>query len=137
MRRSSGFRIAEHIEEVDDVLLFAAGSGISPIRSVIESGVLKGKGVTLYYGAQTPDQMAYQQKFAAWEELGVTVTPCISQPDGTDWAGATGYVQDVAKEAGVPPKCAMLICGMKGMAEGVKALAAETGIAEDKVLANF
>jgi|TARA_B110001469_G_C9443872_1_gene224650 NAD(P)H-flavin reductase len=35
----------------------------------------------------------------------------VSQPDGTGWKGATGYVQDVAKEAGVPKKSAMLICG--------------------------
>ena len=61
----------------------------------------------------------------------------ISKPDGTGWDGATGYVQDVAKENGVPKSCGVLMCGMKGMAEGVKALAAESGIDEDKVLTNF
>ena len=66
------------------------------------------------------------------------VVPVVSKPDG-DWDGATGYVQDVAKAAGVPnPKStAILLCGMKGMAEGVKELAAECGVPEDKVLANF
>eukprot|EP00966_Prymnesium_polylepis_P315015 7279106-Prymnesium_polylepis.1 len=29
----------------------------------------------------------------------------------------------------------MLLCGMKGMAEGVKALSSETGVPEDKVCA--
>ena len=81
--------------------------------------------------------MAYTDKFAEWEKLGVKVTPVISKPDGTDWSGATGYVQDVAKADGVPSKCAMLLCGMKGMAEGVKTLASDTGVAEDKVIANF
>lgn len=47
------------------------------------------------------------------------------------------YVQDVAKADGVPEKCAFLLCGMKGMAEGVKALAGETGVSEDLVIANF
>ena len=44
-----------------------------------------------------------------------------------------------SKEAGVPnPKStAILLCGMKGMAEGVKEFAAEAGIPEDKVLTNF
>jgi len=125
------------LDGVDSVLLFAAGSGISPIRSTIESEVLKGKSVKLYYGAQTPAQMAYSDLFAGWEKLGVEVTPVISKPDGTDWEGKTGYVQDVAKADGVPANCAMLLCGMKGMAEGVKALAAESGVAEDKVLTNF
>jgi len=133
-----GFKVAgDALDGVDNVLLFAAGSGISPIRSAIESGALEGKSVSLYYGAQTPEQMAYQDKFDEWKELGIKVTPVISQPDGTDWTGATGYVQDVAKADGVPEKCAMLLCGMKGMAEGVKELASDAGVAEDKVLANF
>jgi len=135
-----GFKCTgEALDGVTDVLLFAVGSGISPVRSVIESGVLKGKSVSLYYGAQTPKQMAYMDKFAEWEKLGVKVTPVISQADGTDWDGATGYVQDVAKTAGVasPSSTVMLICGMKGMAEGVKALAAEVGVPEENVRANF
>ena len=42
--------------DVQTVLLFATGSGISPIRAVIESGVLeagKRKEVRLYYGTRT------------------------------------------------------------------------------------
>jgi len=133
-----GFKVTgDQLDDVENVICFAAGSGISPIRSALESGALEGKKVTLYYGAQTPEQMAYQSKFASWEAQGVTVTPVISKPEGTQWKGATGYVQDVAKAEGVPSKCAMLLCGMKGMAEGVKALASETGVPEDKVLANF
>lgn len=134
----SGFKVYE--TEDDCVMLFAAGSGISPIRSAIEDANpkgLKGRKVKLFYGAQDLKSMAYQDKFDEWKELGIKVTPVISQPDGTDWTGATGYVQDVAKADGVPEKCAMLLCGMKGMAEGVKELASDAGVAEDKVLANF
>ena len=46
-------------------------------------------------------------------------------------------MQDVARAAGVPEKSAMLICGMKGMAEGVKQLAADSGLDEKMVIANF
>ena len=133
----SGFKIAPVLDQVDSVLLFAAGSGISPIRSTIESGMLAGKDVRLYYGARTLDMMAYQDKFAAWEKLGVSVTPVISKPEGTSWKGATGYVQEIAKEKGVPKRSALLVCGMKGMFEGVKALAKEAGLADEMVMANF
>jgi len=83
--------------------------------------------------------MSYQDKFAEWEKLGTNVVPVISKPDGTGWEGETGYVQDVAKAAGVasPKATAILMCGMKGMAEGVKALAEDEGIPEDRVWANF
>jgi len=81
--------------------------------------------------------MAYQDKFESWEKMGVTVTPVISRPEGTGWTGCTGYVQEVAEKAGFPSSCAILLCGMKGMAEAVKELASKQGIPEDKVLTNF
>jgi len=125
---------------VSSVLLFAAGSGISPIRAVMESEALKGvDSVKLYYGASTPSQMAYQDSFDAWKTMGVDVVPVISKPEGTDWTGTTGYVQDVCKADGVDKadSTAILLCGMKGMFEGIQALAADVGIPEDKVLTNF
>ena len=80
------------------VLLFAVGSGISPIRSVMESKVLKDKKVTLYYGSQTPDKMAYKERIEEWKKSGVEVVCVVSQPDGTGWEGATGYVQERERE---------------------------------------
>ncbi len=38
------------------VLLFATGSGISPLRAVIDSGALAGRDVTLYYGTRNPGE---------------------------------------------------------------------------------
>jgi len=136
----SGFlKTADALEGMSDVLLFAVGSGISPIRATIESGALKGKKAHLYFGCRTPELMSYQDKFDAWREMGVDVTPVISQPDGTGWEGATGYVQDVAAGAGVdaPKSTAILVCGTKGMFEGVKDFAADNGVPEDKILSNF
>ena len=170
------------LDGIDTVLLFAAGSGISPIRSVMESGKLKDVGsVKLFYGASTPEQMAYQDKvraaedahrpqgthmrarpctamhgvqgctrthllthsrisqFDEWKAAGVDVTAVISKAEGTEWKGATGYVQDVCQSAGIddPKSTAILVCGMKGMFEGVKELATEAGMPEDRLLANF
>jgi ferredoxin-NADP reductase len=49
------------------VVLFATGSGISPVRALLEEGVLsrgQGADVRLYYGARTPARMAYQDRWA-------------------------------------------------------------------------
>lgn len=45
----------------------------------------------------------------------------------------------MAKAAGIanPEKTIVLLCGMKGMAEGVKEVCTEAGIDESKILANF
>ena len=138
-----GFPVAEKLADCSTVLMFCVGSGIAPIRSVIESGVLQGKTARLYYGCKTPLQMSYQDKFKEWfTKYQVRVTPTISQPDGTakfTWAGENGYVQDVAaaQKLGDPASTGVLLCGTKPMAEGVKAWATGVGIAEEKCLTNF
>ncbi|KAJ9554198.1 hypothetical protein OSB04_018243 [Centaurea solstitialis] len=81
-------------EDYQSVLIFATGSGISPIRSLIESGFSADKrsDVRLYYGARNLQRMAYQDRFKTWESSGVTIVPVLSQPDDS-WVGETGYVQ--------------------------------------------
>jgi NAD(P)H-flavin reductase len=137
----NGFKVDEKLGgDVTDVLLFAAGSGISPIRSAIESGKLAAKSsVTLYYGAREPALMAYMDKFGAWEDVGVKVVPVLSQ-GGDGWEGRAGYVQAALREdiAGLAPaKTGALMCGMKGMAEDVKTTLTEAGVDEEKILTNF
>lgn len=127
-----GFPMKENLEgfkydfPTQNVLLFAAGSGIAPIRSAIESGQLgispPGKGgrtARLYYGARSMDEMPYKELFGKWELAGVQVVPILSQPSD-DYKGRSGYVQTALEEDGVPiPRnSGALMCGMKGMAEG-------------------
>uniref|UniRef100_A0A7S2G1T3 FAD-binding FR-type domain-containing protein n=1 Tax=Florenciella parvula TaxID=236787 RepID=A0A7S2G1T3_9STRA len=140
----SGFKMEDNFSEtgandfpVQNVLLFAAGSGISPIRSAIESGALAGKDCTLYYGARDTTFMAYMEKFDEWEAKGVKVVPVMSKADG--WDGRTGYVQAALKEDGVKlaRNTGALMCGMKGMAEEVKEALVEAGVDEGRVLTNF
>lgn len=150
-----GFPIDENLEgfkfdfPTQNVLLFAGGSGIAPIRSAIESGRLgtssgKGRTCTLYYGVTTPDDMPYVSKFPQWEEMGVQVVPVVSRPDvkcesGAVWGGRTGYVQNALEEDGVPiPRnSGALLCGQKGMCESVKSMLTESGVFEGRVLFNF
>ena len=148
-----GFPCQENLEgfkydfPTQNVLLFATGSGIAPIRSAIESKQLNisgGRTCTLYYGVRTPDDMPYVSKFAQWEELGVQVVPVISQPDlpcesGAVWQGRTGYVQNALEEDGVPiPRnSGALLCGVKGMCESVKSTLLDSGMFEGRILFNF
>jgi NAD(P)H-flavin reductase len=101
-----GFPIEENFEgfkydfPTQNILLFAAGSGIAPIRAAIESQQLKvsggsGRTARLYYGVRTESDLCFVDSFATWEEsCGIEVVPVLSQP-GSDWQGRTGYVQSV------------------------------------------
>jgi len=144
-----GFPITDELESTtkydfptQNILMFAAGSGIAPIRSAIESGQLKagegGRTARLYYGVRSTDDVAYIEKFAKWESFGVEVVPIVSQP-AEGYQGRSGYVQTALEEDGVaiPRNSGALMCGMKGMAEAVKANLVKAGVFEGRILTNF
>ena len=115
------------------VLLFATGTGISPIRAAIASGLLnngssgpaaaKRRDVRLYYGTRSAAATAFADEIEQqWRAAGVRVIPVYSD-EGDD------YVQDVfAKELGAqltsaegekgPTFSATLGEGAPGLAEG-------------------
>ncbi|KAK6921670.1 Oxidoreductase FAD/NAD(P)-binding [Dillenia turbinata] len=123
------------------VLIFATGSGISPIRSLIESGFNADKrsDVRLYYGARNLQRMAYQDRFADWESSGVRIVPVLSQPDDS-WTGERGYVQAAfarAKKISDPQSTGVVLCGQKQMAEEVTSILVVEGVSTEKILKNF
>lgn len=122
-----------------DLVLVGTGSGISPLRSVIEAVAASrsefGK-VSLYFGARTPGAMAYQERFEAWRAAGVDVFPVVSRPQDSGWTGLTGYVQ--THLAGVHTDSAVaFLCGQKAMVEAVKKGLAERGMHAERIFLNF
>lgn len=129
-----------------DILLFATGSGIAPIRAAIEARlnglqVAKRRSVKLFYGARYPERMACRSRFGMWEEDGVEIIPVMSKPEqaAETWTGRTGYVQHALKDIGVehPSQTAALLCGLKGMTEDVRNILIDAGVPEDRILLNF
>ncbi|WCJ33243.1 FAD/NAD(P)-binding oxidoreductase [Euphorbia peplus] len=128
-------------ESYSTVLIFATGSGISPIRSLIESGFSANRrtDVRLYYGARNLKRMAYQDRFKDWESSGVKIVPVLSQPDDS-WAGERGFVQAAfsrAKQIVSPLGTGAVLCGQKQMAEEVTAMLLADGVSNEKILKNF
>uniref|UniRef100_A0A7S4QPQ1 Oxidoreductase FAD/NAD(P)-binding domain-containing protein n=1 Tax=Alexandrium monilatum TaxID=311494 RepID=A0A7S4QPQ1_9DINO len=129
--------------EVSQVGLFAAGSGIAPIRATIESGALEGKVARLYFGAQSEASMPFTDRFEDWTQRGVEVVPVLSKPDGS-WTGRSGYVQDALKEDEergegfvLAARHGALLCGQKEMVAAVRSVYADLGVPEERTLLNF
>lgn len=126
-----------------DVLLFAAGSGIAPIRALVQHITSRrddyGR-VTLFYGQRRDAEFAYRREHLAWERRGVRV---VLSPSGEDdaWQGVRGRVQEVARSlafGGAPPGDAVAYaCGMTAMIEDVRRTLAQAGIPPARVHANF
>jgi len=125
-----------------ELLLFAAGSGISPIRSLVQS-VLAARAsygrVALFYGQRGHEEFAYRDEQAEWARAGVHVVLCASRP-GEEWSGARGYVQDVAESLSwleIDPSGAVaFLCGMKAMVNGVREVLSRAGVDADRVFLN-
>lgn len=135
-----GYPIQHHRGK--DVLLFAVGSGISPIRSLIwylAAHRADYAGVTLFFGARTPKHFAYQDEVAAWQAEGVQVIRVVSrEDDGTDAGYVHGYVQNAVKvHPIVPANTVAFVCGMKPMVEGVTTELAAIGVSGDRIFQNF
>jgi NAD(P)H-flavin reductase len=155
----NGYATAENLDSLkydfptQNVLLFAAGSGLAPIAAAIEAGIWSGRSnadnsigsrtCRLYYGERTADDLCLVERFAAWEKMGVEVVPVLSQPeaapDADEWKGRTGYIQTALAEDGIaiPRNTGALLCGMKGMTESVKELLLASGVFEGRILFNF
>jgi NAD(P)H-flavin reductase len=126
-----------------DVLLFAAGSGIAPIRSLVLHLIADrdryGR-VTLFYGQRRGADFAYRDEHLHWEQHGVRVVLCPSREDDA-WTGVRGYVQEVARSLGFggsePAGSVAFVVGMTAMVEDVRRTLAEAGVPPGSVHANF
>lgn len=122
------------------VLLFAAGSGIAPLRAALQD-ILRNRyqhgRVTLYYGARNPDEFAYAHEFHSWLKHGVQIRQTISNKNAKDWAQPLGYVQQMLEEEKPAANTAALLCGMPGMIEGVTEKLIGLGVPKDLILTNL
>jgi NAD(P)H-flavin reductase len=124
-----------------DLIFVAAGSGITPVRAAIAHALGKrdrfGR-LLLLYGQRSPDAFAYASELPAWEGAGLEVVRVVSRPDGTDWSGARGYVQEAlaARRPEVATASAFL-CGMKPMVRAVTDRLVALGMPRERVHLNY
>ncbi len=126
-----------------DVLLFAAGSGIAPVRALIQH--LLGhrdrfNRITLFYGQRHGAEFAYRGEWVVWERGGVRVVLCPSRADDL-WEGFRGRVQQVARSLSFggsrPGETYAFVSGMSAMVEDVRSTLAEAGLPPERVYSNF
>ncbi len=137
----SGFPVEE--AEGRDVLLFAAGSAIGPIRALLQHLMVhrnRHGRLTLFYGQRHGAEFAYRAEHLDWERRGIRVILCQSAEDDA-WQGVRGRVQEVARSlafGGSPPgEAVAFVSGMTAMVEDVRRTLAAAGVPPARVHANF
>ena len=124
-----------------DLIFVAMGTGVAPLRSALRH-VLNRKAdfgqLVVLYGARTPDDFCYRDETEEWKKAGVELRQVISQPDGRDWSGPTGYVQSLLDHVLPDLKSPVaLICGSREMIDQTRGRLLQMGFAPEAILTNY
>jgi CDP-4-dehydro-6-deoxyglucose reductase len=86
-----------HAEDYRELLMVATGTGLAPIKSILESlmGDEDCPPVALYWGMRTPADLYLADEIRGWGErlYDFRFVPVLSRADAT-WGGRHGHVQD-------------------------------------------
>lgn len=118
-------------EEVPS-LFVGTGTGVTPLRSMIEAALMAGTRAPLWllFGARVEEDILYREEFERWERehenFRYEVT--LSQ-GGASWGGRRGYVQshvpellDALRSEALPAEVHGYVCGLERMVSAVRDL---------------
>lgn len=120
-----------------NLLLVATGTGIAPIRSVIQC-VLHRRAeygrVQLVYGVRTEAELAFASELTAWADAGIElhITLSTKQPG---WAGEVGRVQQRLAPLELDDTFAFL-CGQPTMESEVSEILVKRGLDPSRIFIN-
>jgi acetyltransferase len=125
-------------EANSDILFFATGSGITPLKSMIDSALFEKKyqnKIKLYFGFTSDTEIFWQDYFEILTKKfpNFSVEYAIFTPS-KNWKGFKGYITDLLKRdyQTCHPVSAYL-CGHPAMMESVTKLLLEKGCSNDKI----
>ena len=140
--QGKGFPVASWGALPETILIFATGSGVSPIRSLLETPVALGglagaAGVRLFLGVRNASYLPFASALKRWEQAGFKVTVVYS----SDASSENGkYVQDAFAASSLkfdPARTGAVVVGQKAMSEAVVALLTNAGVGRGRILSNF
>jgi NAD(P)H-flavin reductase len=138
--RGAGFALLPQAGR--DLVLVAAGSGIAPLRAVLQLLLQHRQRygrVALYYGERVETDFAYRRELLALPAAAVAVELVLTQPPAT-WQGGVGYVQAHLRAqppAWLGPNTAALLCGQPAMVSEATALLSEHRVPASQILLNY
>jgi len=124
------------------VLLVATGSGITPLRALVQELLVR-RGhlgdVKLFYGQRTPETFAYAGEHADWRKAGIDLHLVCSRADGA-WTGERGYVQESLERElklhVIAPDSVAYLCGVEGMVKAAREILLAAGLPKERILLN-
>jgi len=126
-----GWRLDDLIDR--EVLVFAGGLGLAPLRPVVEAaGDLGARAVRLRVGARGPGHVLYAEQIVSrWGDLDPVVT--VDHADGR-WRGPVGPLRaDLGGAIPEPGEVAALVCGPEIMMQVLARQLEQAGVPRDRI----
>lgn len=121
-------------------IMIAGGIGITPFMSMISYATAKKlpTKITLLYSNKTPEDIAFRKEFDELQKqnknLGVIHT--ITRPEGHEWSGRTGRVdEEMIKSVPYWKGALFYVCGPGEMVDSMTALLQGMGITKERIKA--
>jgi len=130
------FTLPEQVA-TSDLLFVGGGTGIAPLRAMIDHAVAEGaaRRLVLFYSARQPDEFAFIDELRAHEHAGHLELHQTVTRESAGWPGRTGRIDRDQLRAALrePEGTLCFVCGPAAMVEeGVDALA-RLGVPDDAI----
>ena len=120
------------------IVLVGGGAGMAPVLSLLRALAERGstRDIVFYYGARRKRDLCFEDEL---RELETTLpsfryVPALSEPDGADWDGETGFVTDVLKRREESLTGAhAYVCGPPPMVEAAMPVLGALGVEERRI----
>ncbi len=118
------------------VVLLAAGTGVAPLRAMLQECVATNHDTLLVFGCRNESEILWRGDFEALVQSAgrFRFEPTLSRPTN-GWAGRRGYVQEHLPEL-VPSvgDADVYVCGLSEMVQAcIQRLTGELGVSKDRV----
>ncbi|OGY24689.1 MAG: hypothetical protein A2Y57_00415 [Candidatus Woykebacteria bacterium RBG_13_40_7b] len=121
--------------EGKDIVMVTGGCGIPPIAALIEYMIARREKfghVYLLYGALTPKDLLFRERYSAWEKS-IKVLLTVDRPS-PDWKGYVGLVSELTKEIQIDPvNTVAAMCGPGPMARALENIFRPLGISDRRI----
>lgn len=125
-------------EDVENMLFFATGCGVAPLKFMLESVLKednKSRKVKLYLGVNNYCDVFFKDYFddlqKKYENFSYEIA--VNNPD-PKWNGPVGFITElVKKDISNASKCSAYLCGNKFMIEDVSKVLIEKGCSEERI----
>ena len=118
--------------------LVGGGAGMAPVLSLLRALAEREstRDIVMYYGARKRRDLCFEDELHELERVlpSFRYVPALSEPDGEDWGGETGFVTDVLKRReGSLTGAHAYVCGPPPMVEAAMPVLGALGVEERRI----